>query len=152
MLSFKSKIGNVFCPIHFWGFSNGVPSHPWKWLRNIWTTGTLASELDKNTCKRLFKISDWFWLLLLTALPMLEPELAGKVLTLAAPESSIKQKWYIMVIASNWKSRFFFASLPKIVKKNCQIVTGILPNLTEILIANFEPLLWVWVKYLLKVR
>ena len=23
--SFKSKIGNVFCPIHLWGFSNGVP-------------------------------------------------------------------------------------------------------------------------------
>ena len=22
--SFKSKIGNVFCPIHLWGFSNGV--------------------------------------------------------------------------------------------------------------------------------
>ena len=49
----------------------------------------LASELDKNTCKRLLRISDWFWLLL-TVLPMLDE--VGNVLTFAAPESSIKQK------------------------------------------------------------
>ena len=67
----------------------------------------LASELDKKTCKRLLRISDCPWLLsgaeeLLVALPMLEEDEEGRELTLAAPESSIKQKWYIMVSASIW--------------------------------------------------
>ena len=40
--SFKSKIGNAFCPIHLWGFSNsvkspqqwGVHSHVWDAAKN----------------------------------------------------------------------------------------------------------------------
>ena len=66
----------------------------------------LASELDKKTCKRLLRISDCPWLELLFApIPEAEEkedELEGRELTLAAPESSIKQKWYIMVSASIW--------------------------------------------------
>ena len=62
----------------------------------------LASELDRNTCNRLLRISDCPWLGALLAAPMLVEEEEGSVLTLAAPESSIRQKWYIMVKASNW--------------------------------------------------
>ena len=40
--SFKSKIGNVFCPIHLWGFSNGVNQSRFRPVRHlkmtVWTS------------------------------------------------------------------------------------------------------------------
>ena len=69
--SFKSKIGNVYCPIHLWGFSNGVwdaskHGDPQKRVLNwsgpyfTWYIWTHALEItDWHRHRRHFEF--WFW-------------------------------------------------------------------------------------------
>ena len=48
LLSFKSKIGNVFCPIHLWGFSNGVIMQKSE-IELFYATHTFNSEVSLHS-------------------------------------------------------------------------------------------------------